>query len=170
MADKLIVANWKMNPATLREALKLTHELADVSDVKNVNMIVCPPFPYIASVSGHWAFAKIGAQDMFWEAKGAYTGEVSPVMLKSIGVSHVILGHSERRRFLGETDEIINKKVVTALRAGLKVILCVGEDKDVRDQGLDAVKALLKQQLSDDLEGTLNLATSTSLIIAYEPV
>ena len=174
--NKILVANWKMHPLTQREALAL----AKASDAKGV--VICPPYTYVSSVRRHVSRAKVGAQDVFWEEKGAYTGEVSPLMLKKIGVSYVILGHSERRRYQGETDEMINKKVKAALFAGLKVILCVGEPLAVRKKGFAAAKKYVASQLRKDLSmhypdahgSGLRLKRRSSLfaniIIAYEPI
>jgi len=131
----LIVANWKCNPDTLKEAKFLFDK------VKNLGAVICPPFVYLSSL-GKGVF---GAQDVFWQAGGAYTGEISPAMLKNLGIKYVIVGHSERRKYQKETNEIIEKKLQAALAIGLKPILCV-----------DKVS-----QLPRDLQG---------LIIAYEPL
>ncbi|MEK7193398.1 MAG: triose-phosphate isomerase [Patescibacteria group bacterium] len=161
--NKLLVANWKMNPTTAREAIKL----AKASNHKNV--VICPPFPFLNAVKKNITAASLGAQDVFWESPpaggGAYTGEVSPAMLKNAGARYVIIGHSERRRYVGETDGMINKKVLATLFAGLKVILCVGEPKAVRKNGLAAAKAFVKKQLLADTRGAHG-----KLIVAYEPV
>lgn len=116
----LIVANWKMNPATLKEAELLFDK------VKKTQAVICPPFIYLSALKAN------GAQDVFWEEKGAFTGEISAVMLRDLGVKYVILGHSERRRYLKETDGMINKKIKAARRAGLKPILCVENIKQAK--------------------------------------
>ncbi len=135
-----IVANWKMNPNTLKEAKLLFREVKKgIKNVKNIEVIICPPFVYLPVLRAN------GAQDVFWQEKGAYTGEVSPAMLKDLGCQYVIIGHSERRRIQGETNEIINKKLKAVLKAGLKPILCI-----------DKIS-----QLPKNLKKT---------IIAYEPV
>jgi len=108
----LIVANWKMNPGSLPEAKKLF-------SLTKKRAVICPPFVYLAHLRAN------GAQDCFWEEKGAYTGEISPQMLKRLGVKYVIVGHSERRKYQKETDKIIEKKLRAVLRAGLKPILCL---------------------------------------------
>lgn len=113
MNKPLIVANWKMNPQSLKEAKVLFNK------VKNAKAIICPPFIYISALKAN------GAQDCFWEKKGAFTGEISPVMLKNLGVEYVIVGHYERRKYLTETDEMIGKKIKACLRVGLKPILCI---------------------------------------------
>ena len=109
----LIVANLKMNPPTLEEARVLFNQ------VKETGAVICPPFIYLSALKAN------GAQDCFWEEKGAFTGEISPQMLKSLGVEYVIIGHSERRKYQEETDEIIEKKIKASLVAGLKPILCI---------------------------------------------
>ena len=110
----------------------------------------------------------LGAQDVFWEDQGAYTSEVGPAMLRSIGAKYVIVGHSERRKFAKETDAMINKKIALAVRDGLKVILCVGEPLSVREKGAEVAKKFVAQQLLKDLKG-ISLKPG-SLYIAYEPI
>jgi len=157
-----------MNPQTAAEAVRL----ARAEDAKGV--VVCPPFVYISSIKREVSRAKVGAQDVFWEPRGAYTGEVSPAMLKKLGVEYVIIGHSERRA-QGETDTMVNKKVAAALRAHLRVILCVGESKresGSRNYELRKAQNYVKVQLKRDLNGIHNskFKIHNSLIIAYEPV
>jgi len=166
---KLIVGNWKMNPNSLVEARRLFNSVAKAAKrFQNVDVVLCPPFPYLAALRPAPS-ALLGAQDVFWEEKGAFTGEISPRMLKSSEVSYVIIGHSERRRHLGETDEMINKKVLAALKNGLRVILCVGETLSEKRRG--QTKAVLRRQLQHDL-ASLRLAAlkPSALIIAYEPI
>lgn len=167
MNKKILIFNWKMNPVTLAEA----SILAQASDHENV--VVAPPFPFLESVSGALIKAKLGAQDLFWEEKGAFTGEVSAQELKSIGVSYVIIGHSERRHKLGETDEIIAKKMKAALGSGLIPVLCVGETKAEKDSGiresvierqLESGLCLINREIHDDVKN------SGKFLIAYEPV
>ncbi len=169
---KLIVANWKMNPATESAAEKL----AKASDDKNV--VVCPPFVYLEEVKEELKRAKLGAQDVFWSNPpqgGAFTGEVSARILKNAGAEYVIIGHSERRKWQKETDEVVNKKLKAVIAAGLTPILCVGEPKRAtrdRRQGLKAAKNFIKLQLAKDLKGipVSHVASPMSLIIAYEPI
>ena len=128
---KLIIANWKMNPQTLVDAKKIflaTKKTA--SRAMNVQTVICPPYVYLTELNKLYSGHKIslGAQNVFWEESGAYTGEVSPNEIKSVGAKYVIVGHSERRA-LGETNKIVNKKVIASLKAGLNVILCIGESK-----------------------------------------
>ncbi len=164
--SKLIVANWKSNPDTLREAVKL----AKASDFKNV--VIAPPFVYLEAISRIVKLAKLGAQNVFFKDGGPYTGEVSLSQLKDLKVKYIIIGHSERRQYLGETDEIVNKKVKLALNKGFKVILCVGEDLKVRRRGAVASQRFVADQLKKDLAGihTSYFVLRNSLIIAYEPV
>lgn len=166
---KLLIANWKMNPPAVNEAVRLAHG-EDFSGV-----VVAVPFVFLESVKKVLKRAGLGAQNVFLEEPRAATGEISPAMLKKIGVRYVILGHSERRRLAGETDEMINKKVRAALKAGLRVVLCVGEPTRVtrdKKQGLKRAKSYVKKQLEKDLRGiSLSLvAGRLSLIVAYEPV
>lgn len=146
MSSKLLVANWKMNPQTAAEAIQLARAI----DKKNV--VIAAPFVYLANLKLKIKNSELCAQDVFWQEKGAYTGEISPMMLKKLGVEYVIIGHSERR-VLGETDEIINKKIKAALSVGLKIILCVSEKK------------FIQNQIRKDLKGIKII----NLIIAYEP-
>ena len=172
--SKLIVANWKMNPATYAEAGKLVRGILKSLRKGGPKVVLCPPFTWLTDFSHkmrHHAGLSWGGQDIFWEDKGAFTGEISPRMLKSSGVTYVIVGHSERRRWLGETDEMISKKVLAALRAGLKVILCVGEPMAIRKKGIAAAKRYIASQLLKDLKLVASHGPLTSaLIIAYEPI
>ncbi len=169
---KLIVANWKMNPDSLGRAVSLAKKIdAGIPKTKNIEVVIAPPFPFLAEVGKVLRNAKLGAQDAFWENVGPYTGEVSAAMLNHSGVEYVIIGHSERRRFLHETDEMIHKKILASLLAGLKVILCVGEPLAVRKRGLAAAKRFVGDQLKKDLKSpTTYHLPPTNLIIAYEPI
>jgi triosephosphate isomerase len=175
---KIIIFNWKMAPQSFGAAKHLFGQLLKTKSSKlKADLAVCPPFIYLSELAGLVKRAKIklGAQDVFWENSGAYTGEISPKMLKNLGVEYVIIGHSERRKFLGETDETINRKVKAALKAGLKVVLCVGEpSRAKRDKRQETRKAknYVRNQLQEDLKGITKSykLTAKSLIIAYEPV
>jgi len=123
---KLIVANWKMNPQTLEESKRLFNSVRNgIKGIKNTEIVICPPFIYLLNLKSKILNLKLGAQDVFWEAKGAFTGEVSALMLRNLGVEYVIIGHSERRKYQRETNKIIEKKIKAALAVGLKPILCI---------------------------------------------
>lgn len=157
---KLIVANWKMNPGTYAEAEVLVSAVkAAVSP--DVEVVLCPPFPWLTDFSHKEKGIALGAQNMFWENAGAFTGEVSPVMLKSSGVQYVIVGHSERRKYFGETNEMVNKKLKAALAAGLTPILCIGDNEGENKE------EVLKAQIT---EGLANIKDLSAIVIAYEPV
>jgi triosephosphate isomerase (TIM) len=173
---KLLAANWKENPKSEKAALKLFKDISKTKRANGVEVLVCPPFIYIEEISN--AFKKIkpkknllfGAQDVFWEEKGAYTSEVGPKMLKSLSVKYVIIGHSERRMWLHETDAMINKKIKLALKDNLKIILCVGEALAVRKKGSAAAKTFIKSQLKKDLAGISRPKIKNAIIVAYEPI
>lgn len=156
----LIIANWKMNPSTIKEAKQLFKEVFKViKKTKKADILISAPLIW-------WPFlkkAKLCAQNCFWEEKGPFTGEVSPQMIKDTGIEYVIIGHSERRNCLGETDEMVNKKLKSALNAGLIPILCIGEKK-----GEDA-EMIIENQLKKDLDGISN-EDKNKIIVAYEPI
>ncbi len=165
----VIAGNWKMNK-TPAEATALLTELAPMVEGKNeCDIVVCTPFVDLANAvaATKGTAIKVGAQNVHFEAKGAYTGEVSANMLTELGVEYVIIGHSERRQYFGETDETVNLRVKAALAGGLKVILCVGELLSQREQGITAeiVSMQVKIALSGVSEEQLK-----NVIIAYEPV
>lgn len=152
-----------MNPRTLEEAKKLAAIFKGFSKFKNkVSVIAAPPFVYFPLFGPNIALA---AQNSFYEEKGPYTGEISPAMLKTFGVKYVILGHSERREHVGETDEIINAKIKAALRAGLHVILCIGE-KNRED---DNFQVFVRDELRKGFEG-ISRRFCSKITIAYEPL
>lgn len=167
MRRRLIAGNWKMN-GTVTDAIALVQRLKILtSDVQDRDIAVCPPFTLLDAVSKMIIDTRIflGAQDMFWEEKGAFTGEISPLMLKEFNCTFVILGHSERRWIIGETDQFIAKKVESAIRNGLTPILCVGERLEDREANKT------KEVVISQLEGSLSLVKDPeSLVIAYEPV
>jgi triosephosphate isomerase len=170
MARRIFVAgNWKMN-TTIDEAVELAKGVvAAVGDVSDVDVAVCPPYTNLAAVGEtiKGSNVKLGAQDVHWEEKGAFTGKVSCAMLKSVGVEYVIIGHSEQRSYFGETDETVNKKVKAALAAGLKPIVCVGETLDERNGG--KMETVVETQVRGAFAG---IGREDALIctIAYEPV
>jgi len=177
----LIVFNWKENPATSKEAGRLA--AAAVREAKLVRrggpeVVVCPPLLYLAELSKKMGIRpgsrySLGVQNIFWENGGAYTGEAGPAMVRAIGknVRYAIIGHSERRRFLGETDEMIQKKIRASLGEGLRVILCVGEPAEVRKRGMRAAKQYIKGQLKKDLQNIGPRAAEAGYVtVAYEPI
>ena len=169
MRKPIIAGNWKMNK-TAEETTKLISELIPlVKDVTDVEIVVCPPFVNIVSAAQalKGTNIKLGAQNMHFEESGAYTGEVAPAMLTSIGVEYVILGHSERRQYFGETDEGVNKKVKAALKSGLKPIVCVGETLEEREAGITAEIVCKQTKLA--LLG-LSADEAAGVVIAYEPI
>ncbi len=173
MLRKIVVGNWKMNPRSPQEAEKLFANIAKkVSHIKKTEIVICSPFLYLSVLSkalaGKGKIKKqifLGAQNVFWGDVGPYTGEVSGEMLYNIGARYIILGHSERRT-LGETGDDINKKIKSALLAGLRPILCVGES--VRDESHGYFN-LVKTQLEECLVGVSKNLIS-KIIVAYEPV
>jgi triosephosphate isomerase len=172
MSKKIIIGNWKMNPASLKEAGKLFSDIGKlISDVKKTAVVICLPFlylPYFAKVTkseGKLKKITLGAQNLFWENNGAYTGEISGEMLYDAGARYVIVGHSERRS-LGENNSDINKKVKAALSSGLIPILCIGES--IRDEN-HAYFNLVKVELEECLNGISKNSTA-KIIIAYEPI
>ena len=163
----LIIANWKMKLG-LNQALDLAKSLKAV-EALGKEIVICPSFASLFPVSQVLKNTelKLGAQDIFWEASGAYTGEVSASELRDVGCQFVIIGHSERRKYLGETDEIVHKKVKAALAADLVPIICVGETFDQRQAG--AADYVLIQQVTKALEG-IDLRPDQPVVVAYEPV
>lgn len=168
MRKPFIAGNWKMHK-TIAEALDLVNALRPlVSDIQDVDIAVCPPFTALEAVSKVLAGSNIavGAQNMFWEEEGAYTGEISPLMLKEL-VTYVIIGHSERRKYFGETDETVNRKVKAALAHGLLPIICVGEVLEEREAG--KTDEVVRRQVLGAYEG-LSADQARVTTIAYEPV
>lgn len=165
----LIIANWKMNPLTVAETKRLFNLVQRrINNIRGLEIVICPSFPFLLALKPYRHKAiKLGAQDCFWEKEGPFTGEVSPLMLKNLGCQYVILGHSERRRYLKETDEMINKKIKAALGLKLKPIFCIGETENERNKG--KTKNILKFQISKGLKG-FSRKEIKNIIIAYEPV
>ncbi len=166
---QLIVANWKCNPSALREAERLFAVIKKAAPrYKNVDVIICPPsvFLFSFSIKGKSSF-KLGIQDIFWEDTGAYTGAIGPRMARSVGASYAIIGHSERRERLGETNEMTQAKMEAALAAGLRAILCVGEKS--REGDAAEYAAFVKEEVQIGLRGITKQALK-NVIIAYEPI
>lgn len=168
MRKKVIAGNWKMNKNP-EEAKKYLEEFIPLVNNTNAEVILCAPYLDLKCMVKHTngTNVKIGAQNMHWEETGAYTGEISGSMLKSIGVEYVIIGHSERRQYFAETDETVNKKIKSAFANELKPIVCVGETLDEREQG--KTKEVITTQTKLALEGLTNEQVENT-IIAYEPI
>ena len=166
MRVPMIAGNWKMN-TTINEAVELVNKMRrGLDEVAEIDKVLCPPFVSLAAVKEliKGTSIKLGAQDLYFEEKGAYTGEISPLMLAEL-CEFVIIGHSERRQFFGETGEIVNKKLKAALKAGLKPILCIGERLEEREAG--RTEAVITEQLKSSLA---EIGFTGDLIIAYEPI
>jgi len=168
MRKPIIAGNWKMNK-TPSEAITLINELKPLVKDADVEVVVCVPFVCIPAVSEalKGTNIKLGAQNMHWEESGAYTGEVAPGMLKELGVEYVIVGHSERREYFAETDETVNKKVLSAFSHGITPIVCVGETLEQREEGV--TKELVEKQTKAALSG-LDKEEVEKIVIAYEPI
>ena len=168
MRKKVIAGNWKMNMLP-NEAIKMIEELTPLVESAQSEVILCVPFTdlFYALMTAQGSNIKIGAQNMHWEESGAYTGEVSAKMLKSIGVEYVIIGHSERRQYFNETDETVNKKIKSAFESELKPIVCIGETLEERESG--KAEKVVTTQLKLALEGLSNFQVANT-IIAYEPI
>ncbi len=167
--QKMIVGNWKMNKTTA-DALVLIRDIAaTVGKRTDVDVVVCPPFTALEGASRvlEGTAVKLGAQNMHPELNGAFTGEVSAPMLRELFVTHVILGHSERRAYFGETDAFVNQKVLTAIKNQLRPILCVGETLAEREAG--ATLRVVQTQVERGLEG-VGRETAGGIVVAYEPV
>ncbi len=169
MRKKIIAGNWKMHK-TPAEAVQLVNELkVKTVNIENVDMIVCPPYLAIPAVQAVLKETpiRVGAQNLFWENEGAYTGEISAPMLVDAGCTYVIIGHSERRQYFHETDETINRKIKKALEFRLKPIFCIGETLEQREAG--QTFTVLKTQLDGGLQD-IDASAMQNIIIAYEPV
>ena len=170
MRKKIVAANWKMNMTQAESARFVQSLLLDLGDIIDVEVVIIPPFTAIAKVMealGASQGIKVGAQNMHWEPNGAFTGEISAALLRDLLVRYVVLGHSERRQFFGETDKIVNRKVRAAHEATLRPIVCVGETLEQRDKG--NVEKILSIQLHGSLKD-LGEKELQETIVAYEPV
>ena len=168
MRKKVIAGNWKMNMLP-NEAISMITNLAPMVKDADVEVVLCVPYTdlFYSLLTAQGTNIKIGAQNMHFEEKGAYTGEVSSTMLKSIGVEYVIIGHSERRQYFAETDETVNKKIKAALLNNLKPIVCVGETLEQRESG--KAEEVFTTQTRKAFEG-LSAEDAKKVIIAYEPI
>ena len=163
---KIIIGNWKMNPLTLKDAGKLFSSVTKgIYGIKKTDVVICPPVLYIERLKKLSKKISLGAQDAFWGEVGPFTGQISAHMLYNAGIRYVIFGHSERRE-LGETSEVVNKKVKESLSAGLRPILCIGES--IRDESHGYFN-LVKNQLEECLNGVSKNSIS-KVIVMYEPV
>jgi triosephosphate isomerase (TIM) len=169
MRTPIIAGNWKMH-LTGEEAYNLTSGIAKtIADKKGVEVILCPSYTLLHSVveAAKGTDVLVGGQNLFWEAKGAFTGEISAEMLLDIGCTHVIIGHSERRQYFGETDASVQRRTKVALDAGIIPIVCVGETLEEREEG--STEKVIERQIS----GALNKFSAdqiSNIIVAYEPV
>lgn len=169
MRTPLVVANWKLNK-TVGEAVGFASALRNmVSDVNGTETVLAPTFTALSSVASALDGSNIhlSAQDVFWEDNGAFTGEISPTMLKDVGCEYVIIGHSERRQYFGETNEAINRKVKVSLSTSLKPILCVGESLEHREAG--RAESVIEDHVRNGIAGISSEAMLLT-VIAYEPV
>ncbi|MBE6065763.1 triose-phosphate isomerase [Clostridium cochlearium] len=168
MRKAIIAGNWKMHN-TVDEAVKLVEELIPKVKEAKCEVVVCPPFiclPKIREIT-EGTNIKVGAQNMYFEEKGAFTGEISPIMLEKLNIDYVIIGHSERRQYFGETDETVNKKIKAAFEHNLIPILCVGETLDEKEN--DVTEEVVSKQVKLALSG-LREDEIEKLVIAYEPI
>lgn len=168
--NKIIIANWKLNPTTIKEAKNIFSSVCKKIKKTSIEIVFCPSFIHFSIFSGKLAKnIKIGAQNCFFEEKGAFTGEISPAQLFDLKCKYVIVGHSERRKYFEETDETVNKKINFILDRKMVPIFCVGETQAQRDAG--EVQNVLLRQIT---EGLKNISSSkiqkTGLLIAYEPI
>ena len=169
MRKKIIAGNWKMNK-TVGEAVDLAEAIKrEVGDLRDVDVVLCPPFTALKAVSDvvSGTHIDLGAQNMHWEKAGAFTGEISPAMLRDLFCHFVILGHSERRQYFGETDETVNRKTKAALANNLTPIVCVGETLQEREAG--NMQSVVTAQVQGSLAG-LSAKELAQTVIAYEPV
>lgn len=169
MRKPVMAANWKMHKTAAETRAFFEAFKPLVAGSAHCEVVVCPPFTALATAveAATGSAIGVGGQDLYWEAKGAFTGEVAPGMLTDIGCRYVIIGHSERRQFFGETDETVSRKVIAALDAGLTPIVCVGESLQERESG--ATEGVLTRQFREGL-GALTAGQFSPIIIAYEPV
>src|SRR5256714_12183656 len=170
MRKKIVAANWKMNMTQPESERFFESFLRDIGEITDVEVVIIPPFTAIQKVTealGRAQNIKVGAQNMFWEKSGAFTGEISAPLLRDLFVHYVVLGHSERRSLFGETDEIVNRKARAAHAAALRPIVCIGETLEQRDRG--NVEKILSIQLRGSLAG-LTPKELQETVIAYEPV
>ncbi len=165
----IIIANWKMNPENVKGA-KLLFDSVN-KEIKNLSkkpeIVICPPFIYLSDLQNIKSNIKLGSQDCFWEDKGSFTGEISCSMLKNFNSKYVIVGHSERRIFLAETDRNINRKIKAVLKQRLKPIFCIGETKREKDKG--RAQTVLRKHIENGLK-KIDRKELENIVLAYEPI
>lgn len=162
ITKKIIIGNWKMNPASQKEAVELFDAIKTGAQNSGAEVVICPPYIYLSELKAKpGADLCLGAQNVSLESKGAFTGQISASQLKDLGVEYVLIGHSEVRNYLRETDEVINRKTHASLKADVKPVICIGED-----EGDDKIAVLTKQLM----EGLIDILDVSNVIIAYEPV
>ncbi len=168
MRTPLVAGNWKMNKSIVEARELIVALSAKLRDINGVEKVICPPFLALMAASEllEGSGVGLGAQNMHWEEKGAFTGEVSPAMVKEL-CSYIILGHSERRAYFGETDEVVNRKLIAAQTFGLTPIVCVGETLDQYESKL--TREVVSKQTSQSLRG-VSPAFAPNIVVAYEPV
>ncbi len=169
MRTPIIAGNWKMNKNVSETRAFFSEFIRLIDNVKGVEIVIAPPFTSLSAAAEAVkdTKVKISAQNMFWEEKGAYTGEISPLMLKEIGCSHCIIGHSERRQYFGETDETVNKRIKAALKHDIIPIFCIGEILKEREE--NRTMDVINRQMEGGLKG-LSESDINKIVIAYEPV
>ncbi len=168
MRIPIIAGNWKMHK-TINEAVQFISDIKEKIQGTDVEVVICAPFTLLLPLKGavEGSQIKLAAQNMHWENQGAFTGEISPLMLQDIGIDYCIIGHSERRQYFGETDETVNKKIHSALKHDIKPIFCVGETLEERELG--KTDEIVKHQIQKGLE-TVSADDVTKIVIAYEPI
>ena len=171
MRKKIIAGNWKMNKTNSDAAKFISENFLNINLSDNVELVFCVPYPALCRVNNALKMAQskiyVGAQNMHWQDNGAYTGEISADMLLDVGVKYVILGHSERREYFLETNEIINKKAKKALEKGLTPIVCVGESLEIREKG-EAIE-FVRSQIQEVFNG-ITADDAKKIVVAYEPI
>ncbi len=168
MRIPIIAGNWKMH-MTEKEAIEFVDQLKDKVSGTDIEVVICPPYTILNKLTEITKNTNIsiGAQNMHWEEKGAFTGEISPLMLKDMEIDYCIIGHSERRQYFNETNETVNKKLIFALKHGIKPILCVGETQDQRKAG--ETEELIKTQVIDAFK-FISPEDAVGIVVAYEPI
>lgn len=166
--QRIFIANWKMNK-NIAEMDAFFQEFGSFTGFDNAEIVICPPLPLLPLAAQHCKNMGIslGAQNVFWEESGAYTGEVSPLLLKDVGVQYVLIGHSERRQYFGETDQYVGRKVKAVIKAGLKPIVCVGES--LLELRANRTGEVIQEQVLSVLRG-LDPTEARRMMVAYEPV